>query len=66
MNVVRNECVFETAYFIIVGLQYVVEPGDFSQFTKVQLHTLQSAGELLLLWWVQLLQEVEIMSNYLT
>lgn len=44
------------AYLLIVGLQYMVEPGDLSQFAQFQLHTLQGVGQLLLLWWVQLLR----------
>lgn len=46
----------EAAYLLIIGLQYVVEPGDLSQFAQFQLRRLQSTGQLLLLWWVQLLQ----------
>lgn len=50
-------CVFAgAAYLLIIGLQYMVEPGDLSQFAQFQLHTLQSIRQLLLLWWVQLLQ----------
>lgn len=45
------------AYLLIIGLQYMVEPDDFSQFAQFHLHTLQSTGQLLLLWWVQLLPE---------
>lgn len=47
----------EAAYLLIIGLQYVIEPGDLSQFAQFHLHTLQSTGQLLLFWWVQLLQE---------
>lgn len=51
--------VVKDAYLLIVGLQYMVEPGDLSQFAQFQLNTLQSIGQLLLLWWVQLLQQGE-------
>ena len=44
------------AYLFIIRLQDMIEPGDLSQFAQFQLHTLQSTGQLLLLWWVQLLQ----------
>lgn len=46
-------------YLLVIRLQYVIEPGDLSQFAQFQLHTLQSTGQLLLLWRVQLLQEGE-------
>lgn len=42
----------EAAYLLIIGLQYVVKPRDFSYFAQLQLHALQGAGQLLLLWWV--------------
>lgn len=47
------------AYLLVVRLQYVVEPGDLSQFAQFQLHALQSTGQLLLLWRVQLLHGIE-------
>ena len=45
----------EAAYLLIIWLQYMVEPGDLSQFAQFQLQTLQSIGQLLLLRRVQLL-----------
>jgi len=51
-------CLAEAAHLFVVGLQYVVEPGDLSQFAQFQIHTLQSTGQLILLWGVQLLQGV--------
>lgn len=50
-------CLHSLAYLLIIGLQDMVEPGDLSQFAQFSLHTLQGCGQLLLLWWVQLLQE---------
>lgn len=44
-------------YLLVVRLQDVVEPGGLSQFAQLHLHTLQSAGQLLLLRGVQLLQD---------
>lgn len=46
----------KAAYLLIIWLQYMVEPGDLSQFAQFQLQTLQGIGQLLLLWRVQLLQ----------